>query len=76
MKIKNYNGLMAALVGVSLFGADLTSHASGEAVAVFDIDARNAKGLSARQLANFTNLLDGVVAASGYQTVPRSGLAE
>ena len=76
MNVKNYKGLMAAFVSVILFGAELTSHASGEAVAVFDIDARNVKGLSARQLANFTNLLDGVVAASGYQTVPRSTLKQ
>ena len=52
------------------------AQAAGEAVAVFDIDARNVPGMGKLAIRNFTNLLDGVVASSGYATVPRSSLRQ
>lgn len=53
-----------------------SARADAEAVAVFDIDARNVQGFNESMLSTFTDLLDGVVANSGYRTVPRSQLKE
>lgn len=46
--------------------------ASQDVVAVFDMNVQNAPGVTRAQASKFTDLLDSVVTASGYRTVPRS----
>src|SRR5687767_9230576 len=45
-------------------------------VAVFDIAVTDAPGFKAANVSKYTALLDSVVAAAGYRTVPRSEIRE
>lgn len=50
----------------------LVHGAEREVVAVFEIDVRDAPGFASVQASKFTALLDSVVTAAGYRTVPRA----
>lgn len=63
--------LSAAVLSLGLLHTSV-SLADGDAVAVFDIEARGLPDFTTESLSNFSDLLDGVVSGTGYATVPRS----